>query len=181
MADRTAAQDGRWRARAARRLRSTPFRTFVLYPAALVVVETLVRRRLPRPDPRGVPLIVWGYLQYRLCGRYRRPRGGGGPGPEVPPDRLVTTGPYAVVRNPMYLGHLIFLAGLALTLRSPRAALLGLGVAAWFHGRVLDDEAQLQVLFGEEFEAYKRHVPRWLPRVWPRGPQAEEIAPAAVR
>jgi protein-S-isoprenylcysteine O-methyltransferase Ste14 len=107
--------------------------------------------------------MAWGYLQYRWCGGYRRPRGGGGPGTEVPPDRLVTSGPYAIVRNPMYLGHLIFLTGLALTLRSPRAALLAAGVATWFHRRVLDDERRLHALFGDEYTAYTRRVSRWLP------------------
>ena len=41
----------------------------------------------------------------------RRARGGGGPGIEKPPDRIVTDGAYRYVRNPMYLGHLIFMAG----------------------------------------------------------------------
>jgi hypothetical protein len=164
MAGATPARARRVRAAVARRVRSTPFRTFVLYPATLVAVESALRRRALRLDGRGLPLMVWGYLQYRLCGNYRRPRGGGGPGPDVPPDRLVTTGPYAVVRNPMYLGHLIFLAGLAITLRSPRTALLGLGVAAWFHARVLDDEARLRAIFGAEYIEYARRVSRWLPR-----------------
>jgi protein-S-isoprenylcysteine O-methyltransferase Ste14 len=63
----------------------------------------------------------------------------------------------------MYLGHVIFLAGLALTLRSPRAALLAAGVAAWFHSRVLADERQLRRRFGPAYDAYTRRVPRWLP------------------
>jgi steroid 5-alpha reductase family enzyme len=62
--------------------------------------------------------MLWGYLQYRLCGQYRGKRSGGGPGPEVPPERLVSSGIYAYTRNPMYLGHIIFLIGLTLTLRS---------------------------------------------------------------
>ncbi|HLH22885.1 MAG TPA: isoprenylcysteine carboxylmethyltransferase family protein [Chloroflexota bacterium] len=150
---------------ARRRLRATPFRTFVLYPAALVAVETLLRRGPPAVDPRGLPLMAWGYLQYRWCGSYRRPRGGGGPGPDVPPERLVESGPYALVRNPMYLGHLLYLTGLAVTLRSPRGALLVLVVAAWFHQRVLADEAQLHALFGEEYATYTRRVARWLPGI----------------
>jgi hypothetical protein len=146
-----------------RRLRQTPVRTFVAYPLAMWTLETALRRHPPRLDPRGLPLMAWGYLQYRLCGRYRRGRGGGGPGTEIPPDRLVTSGPYAYTRNPMYLGHVIFLAGLALALRSPRAAMLAAGVAAWFHWRVLHDERQLRHRFGPAYDAYTRRVRRWLP------------------
>jgi hypothetical protein len=138
-------------------------RTFVAYPLVLWMLESALRRRLARLDARGLPLMAWGYLEYRLCGSYRRGRGGGGPGTEVPPDALVTSGPYAYTRNPMYLGHLIFLVGLALALRSPRAAALAAVVAAWFHRRVMADERQLRRLFGAEYEAYARRVPRWLP------------------
>jgi protein-S-isoprenylcysteine O-methyltransferase Ste14 len=63
-----------------------------------------------------------------LVGRFRTHLGGGGPGFGVLPDRIVEDGPYRYVRNPMYLGHLIFMLGLAVTLSrglhsscSPRA------------------------------------------------------------
>lgn len=143
--------------------RSTPRRTFVVYPLMSLMAEVALHQRLPRVDWRWVPLVAWGYLQYRLVGNYRRRRGGGGPGVEVPPARLVTDGPYAVMRNPMYLGHMLFMVGLTLTLRSSVAAGLTLGHAAWFHRRVLKDEVRLEALFGEEYRAYKARVSRWLP------------------
>ena len=107
--------------------------------------------------------MIWGFLQYRLCGKYRRNRGGGGPGPQIPADQLVSSGLYAYTRNPMYLGHIIFLSGLTLTLRSWLAAVITLGVAVWFHFRVLADERQLAVKLGAPYVAYTKSVKRWVP------------------
>lgn len=82
---------------------------------------------------------------------------------DTPPDRLVTTGPFAYMRNPMYLGQIIFLIGLALTLHSLLAALLTVAVAVWFHFRVLRDERRLLQRFGEPYAAYRQATKRWLP------------------
>jgi protein-S-isoprenylcysteine O-methyltransferase Ste14 len=143
-------------------LRRTPVRTFLVYPLLALAFEAVVRGQL-EVRPVFLPLLAWGYLQYRLCGSYRLRHGGGGPGLDRPPERLVTTGPYAFCRNPMYLGHLIFLAGLALTLSSYFAALLALASAAWFHRRVLKDEARLAARWGGAYLEYCVRVRRWLP------------------
>jgi protein-S-isoprenylcysteine O-methyltransferase Ste14 len=107
--------------------------------------------------------MFWGYFQYRLCGRYRSKHGGGGPGLETPPERLVSTGPYAFSRNPMYLGHIIFLLGLTLTLKSPFAAVITAATAVWFHLRVLGDERRLAERLGQPYLEYRARVKRWLP------------------
>lgn len=137
-------------------------RTFLLCPALALGWELAARGRIEL-EPVFLPLMVWGYLQYRLCGSYRRRLGGGGPGLERPPERLVTTGPYALCRNPMYLGHLIFLTGLALSLSSYFAALLAAATAVWFHRRVLQDEARLAARWGEPYRDYCARVKRWIP------------------
>ena len=93
----------------------TPVRTFILYPIVTLVWEYLFNRGNLHFHPLFLPLLLWGYLQYRFCGLYRIKHGGGGPGLETPPERLVSSGPYAYTRNPMYLGHIIFLIGLTLT------------------------------------------------------------------
>ena len=107
--------------------------------------------------------MVWGYLQYRLCGAYRAKRGGGGPGPDRPPDRLVASGPYAYTRNPMYLGHIVYLSGLTLALRSCFGALITIAAAMWFHRRVLRDETNLAARLGPPYLQYMRSVKRWIP------------------
>ena len=107
--------------------------------------------------------MVWGYLQYRLVGGYRIHLGGGGPGMNTPPERLVTDGPYAYCRNPMYLGHIIFLIGLALSVRSWLASLIAIVSAVWFQLRVLRDEKRLADRFGQPYIEYTGRVKRWIP------------------
>jgi protein-S-isoprenylcysteine O-methyltransferase Ste14 len=144
-------------------LTRTPVQTFLLGPLAVIVVELVLHGGKPVFVPWGGLLLAWGYLQYLLVGRYRMRLGGGGPGMQAPPQRIVAEGPYRFVRNPMYLGHLILLAGLAVTFWSVFALLLLVARAAWFHRRVLEDEARLEALFGAQYNAYRARVKRWIP------------------
>ena len=144
-------------------LSSTSKRTFILWPILLALAEAALQQGFPRIEFWALPLLVWGYLQYDLVGRYRLREGGGGPGTSVPPERLVTGGPYRCCRNPMYLGHLIFLAGLALALRSWLGAAVFAYHLVWFDRRVRRDEARLAALFGEPYRDYAGRVKRWIP------------------
>ena len=146
-------------------VKSTPNRTFVLFPLLVLAFEAARHQGLPPIRPWGAIFLLWGYLQYRLVGGDRRARGGGGPGIEKPPERIVTDGAYRYLRNPMYLGHLIFMAGLAITFSSWLALALLLFHAGWFHLRVLSDEQRLESQFGETYRAYKSQVKRWIPGV----------------
>jgi protein-S-isoprenylcysteine O-methyltransferase Ste14 len=80
-----------------------------------------------------------------------------------PPDQLVTTGIYRYTRNPMYLGHLIFLSGLALVLRSPGFGVLLGWHLQWFDDRAAEDERRLEEIFGATYAGYRETVPRWAP------------------
>ena len=98
--------------------------------------------------------------------------GTGTPAPWNPPTRFVVRGPYRHVRNPMIIGALLLLAAESFILRS-------LPVAAWavvfFAGNVvyfaLSEEKKLEDRFGDSYRAYKRNVPRWIPRLsgWKSG------------
>ena len=147
-------------------LKSTSNRTFIVWPIVLFAAEALVQRGWPRIHGWAVPLLPWGYLQYRLCGDYRTRLGGGGPGLSNPPERIVDTGIYRWVRNPMYLGHIIFLGGLALVLGSWIAAALWLAHLPWYEARAREDERHLGELFGEPYRDYCRRVKRWIPGVY---------------
>jgi protein-S-isoprenylcysteine O-methyltransferase Ste14 len=141
----------------------TPVQTFILSPAAVLAFELAWRGGEISFVPWGLPLITWGYLQYRLVGRYRLQQGGGGPGMATTPKRIVARGPYRYTRNPMYLGHLIFTLGLALTFWSWFALVILVLRAAWFQHRVMHDEARLEATFGAEYTAYCAQVKRWIP------------------
>jgi protein-S-isoprenylcysteine O-methyltransferase Ste14 len=146
-------------------LTRTPVQTFLLCPLIVIAFEAVWQGGRPAIVLWGVPLLAWGYLQYKLIGRFRHPRAGGGPGMEMAPDRIIDYGPYRFTRNPMYLGHLIFLVGLAITFWSWFALILLAARAAWFHFRVLTDEARLSKTFGGEYDAYRARVKRWIPYV----------------
>ena len=150
---------------ARRWLKSTSNRTFIVWPIVLYAAEALVRRGWPAIHPWALPLLAWGYLQYRWVGTYRTRLGGGGPGISVPPERLVTGGPYRWNRNPMYTGHLVYFAGIALALGSWIAAAVLAAHLVWFDRRVREDEARLESLFGEPYREYRRRVKRWIPGV----------------
>lgn len=97
-------------------------------------------------------------------------RGLGTPIPFDPPRRLVVTGPYAYVRNPMQAGMLGVYAFLSAVLWTPWllvAVVVGsvyaAGLASWH------EDAELRERFGDGWVWYRRRVRRWLPRWRPRG------------
>ena len=143
----------------------TPVQTFILCPLAVIGFELALHGGGLSFVPWGLPFLAWGYRQYRLVGRYRLGQAGGGPGMTTLPQRIVEVGPYRYTRNPMYLGHLIFMLGLALTFWSWFALVLFALRAAWFQQRVWGDEARLKATFGAEYEAYRARVKRWVPGV----------------
>jgi protein-S-isoprenylcysteine O-methyltransferase Ste14 len=147
----------------ARWLRRTPVQTFILCPLTVLAFEYAWQGGWPDIHWWDAPIMLWGYLQYKLVGMYRGPRAGGGPGMETMPERILDHGPYALTRNPMYLGHIIFLIGLVVVFRSWFALLLLAARAYWFHCRVLQDEERLQAEFGAAYDAYRARVKRWLP------------------
>jgi protein-S-isoprenylcysteine O-methyltransferase Ste14 len=106
----------------------------------------------------GAAVSVWCVLSFATWGQ-------GTPAPFDPPRRLVVRGPYRFVRNPMYIGALLALAGAALFfgswgLAAYAAALLGLA-----HVLVVSyEEPTLRATFGAEYEDYRRRVARWWPR-----------------
>ncbi len=77
---------------------------------------------------------------------------------------LISDGPFSVVRNPLYVGSFTAMVGLGLLTTSfAITALLILAFALCYKFTVEREELFLSRKFGERYEHYMRHVPRWLP------------------
>jgi protein-S-isoprenylcysteine O-methyltransferase Ste14 len=105
----------------------------------------------------GGVLALWCVLTFAFVGK-------GTPAPFDPPRRLVVSGPYRHVRNPMYIGAAVALGGAAIVYHS--TALLGylaLFLLITHLFVVWYEEPTLEGLFGDEYATYRSTVRRWLP------------------
>lgn len=121
---------------------------------------------LPGIRVAGIVLIVAGSLLALTCVAYLVVWGKGTPAPFDAPKRFVALGPYRFLRNPMYVGAIALLTGLAFVLEAP--SVLGLALAACFFSNlfvILVEEPGLARRFGESYAAYRRATNRWVPRV----------------
>jgi protein-S-isoprenylcysteine O-methyltransferase Ste14 len=109
----------------------------------------------------GAAVLLSAFAQFALEGR-------GTPAPPAPTGQLVVRGLYRYVRNPMYLAVLAVIAGQALLLGRPillgYAALVGTACVAFVYGY---EQPALGRRYGAQYEAYRRAVPGWLPRLRP--------------
>lgn len=117
-----------------------------------------------RARPPGLLLVAAGFGVLLWCVRDFYAAGKGTLAPWSPPEHLVRVGLYRFVRNPMYIGVLVLVAGWAIFFMSPLVGGYSLLLAAAFHARVVHyEEPRLAELFGREWDAYSQNTPRWLP------------------
>jgi protein-S-isoprenylcysteine O-methyltransferase Ste14 len=108
----------------------------------------------------GLVPVVSAFVQFA--------RAGGTPLPLAPTQRLVVSGFHRYVRNPIYLGSLLIFVGEALLFGRP--SLLAYAAAGWAGAAAFVrwyEEPALARRFGAEYEAYRRAVPAWRPRLHP--------------
>jgi protein-S-isoprenylcysteine O-methyltransferase Ste14 len=100
--------------------------------------------------------------------------GVGTPAPVAPTEQLVVGGLYRCVRNPMYLAVAAIIVGQAFVLGQPvllaYAVVFGAVVGAFAHWY---EEPTLTRRYGEQYEAYRRAVPGWWPRLTPWRPSGD--------
>jgi protein-S-isoprenylcysteine O-methyltransferase Ste14 len=124
----------------------------------LRVLDGVIGVTLPQwVKPAGMLLLLIGGIIVLLCGQMLSTRG-------IVPTEFVVRGLFRYVRNPMSLGALTMMLGLALFCRSISillfCALLFLVVHIFV---VLVEEPGLENRFGDAYRQYKISVNRWLP------------------
>ena len=152
------------------------WRSFTPVPLLLLAAALLWRNRGPASPlwlASGLVLCVLGQaLRAWVLGQV--PDGTSGQNEKLIAVQLNTSGPYALTRNPLYLGNLGITLGLALIAHDP---LLLVAVAALFalqyRAIIAAEEDFLRSRFGPEFDAWCARVPRFWPRLSaPRSPRA---------
>jgi protein-S-isoprenylcysteine O-methyltransferase Ste14 len=116
--------------------------------------------------PIGLIFMIAGAILAIICIAVFISVGKGTPAPFDPPREFVARGPYAYVRNPMYIGGLILLTGFGLYQYSLSIVILTVLLLGVVHLLVvLVEEPILEKQFGENYHEYKRHIHRWIPRL----------------
>jgi protein-S-isoprenylcysteine O-methyltransferase Ste14 len=157
---------------------------FVLAPGVVggLIPWLLTRWQAGEPLPYWMPLRVLGGILLiagliALLSAFVRfvVEGLGTPAPVAAPERLVLGGVYRYVRNPMYVTVLVAIVGQALLLG--RLVLLLYAAGTWLVVAAFVrfyEEPTLTRRFGADYEAYRRAVPAWWPRLRPWDPAERE-------
>ncbi len=114
--------------------------------------------------PLGVTLIIIG-TTIAILARRELAQHGQPTDPGLPTSKVVSTGVFSVSRNPLYLGGVCILVGIALALNLPWVlVLLLLAIVACHYVLIAPEERYLAAKFGQEYAMYVASVHRWLGR-----------------
>ena len=142
-----------------------PVQTALWAAAQHVVARGLLERRRPSGRARGLAVLCLAGGAASAAGASARFRQRGTTWEPWAPETssaLVTDGPNAVTRNPMYVGMTLVLVGSGLLSGRPWTALAAGGLMATLTPQIEREETALAGLFGEEWAAYTRRVRRWV-------------------
>ena len=113
----------------------------------------------------AMPLLLVGAATYGACLWHFGTKGRGTPAPIDPPKKLVARGPYRWVRNPMYLGVLLFVLGEVIFFRELVLLFYLVFLASAIQVFVVGfEENDLRRRFGARYSDYCNVTPRWIPR-----------------
>jgi protein-S-isoprenylcysteine O-methyltransferase Ste14 len=107
-------------------------------------------------------LLMAGGVALAISGRGTFVRFGTNVNPYEPSSTLVTTGIFARLRNPMYVGLMFLVAGIGIALASDWTLVMLVAAALLFHfGVVKREEHYLEAKFADAYRRYKSQVPRY--------------------
>jgi protein-S-isoprenylcysteine O-methyltransferase Ste14 len=137
----------------------TRWRVGAAYPVPVRVTGAVV-------TGAGAAALLGAFAQFAIQGQ-------GTPAPPAPTEQLVVRGLYRHVRNPMYLAVLAVITGQAILLGRPVLlgydAVVGAAFIAFVYGY---EQPALTRRYGAQYDAYRRAVPGWWPRLRPAGQAA---------
>src|SRR5579862_7260324 len=136
------------------------------YPVAVIFLV------LARPTPQSIGIggifAALGLLVRALAAGHLRKD-----------EQLATTGPYAVTRNPLYLGSFLLAAGFIIAGFSLWAGLLvGLYFGVFYYAVIRNEEQDLRKRFGADFEAWAARVPLFFPAIRARSDEVSRAKSA---
>ncbi|MGB3247000.1 MAG: isoprenylcysteine carboxylmethyltransferase family protein [Sulfitobacter sp.] len=103
----------------------------------------------------GLALMVWALWTFR--------RHATTVVPHQTPERIITKGPFARSRNPIYLGDVLVLTGGILWYGAwPSLLLIPLFVTILIRRFIAPEEARMKQCFGSEYAEFARKTPRWI-------------------
>lgn len=139
----------------------------------MVLLPWAAHQLLPAPLPLPVGVRTWlgailliaGLALWIPCLDAFSRRGEGTPLPLDAPRKLVTSGLFGVVRNPIMAGELMVIWAAAVYFASAGILVYASVMSVAAHLLVVHvEEPELRERFGESYQVYCRSVPRWLPR-----------------
>jgi len=114
--------------------------------------------------PTGVILLLVGFI-FVLLARREFARYGQPTDPGHPTSQLMTSGVFSVSRNPLYLGGILFQAGLSLVFKLPWILIfLFPAITACQAILIVVEEHYLIASFGNQYQEYAMKVHRWIGR-----------------
>ena len=114
--------------------------------------------------PLGLIMAFAGSVLAFACALWFALDGRGTPAPFDAPHEFVADGPYRFVRNPMYIGAALVIAGCGILFQSPAVSLLAVVFIVLAHLFVVKyEEPGLKQRFGTSYRQYCERVHRWLP------------------
>jgi protein-S-isoprenylcysteine O-methyltransferase Ste14 len=87
---------------------------------------------------------------------------------EVKTESLVADGPYRRVRNPLYFANLVMVIGMGAMMSRTGFVVAVVAMLVFCYRLILREEAELQASQGDQYEVYRKAVPRLWPSLWPR-------------